>query len=53
MVGLLPIYLVCYDDIKEEACVGNNYDIRSKGAPKINDFLSTSNTIAISIEISS
>ena len=32
------------DDIMEEACVGNDYNIRSKGAPKINDFPSTSKT---------
>ena len=30
------------DDIMEEACVGNDYNIQSKGAPKINDFPSTS-----------
>ena len=30
------------DDIMEEACVGNDYNIWSKGAPKINDFPSTS-----------
>jgi hypothetical protein len=30
-----------YDDIMEEACVWNNYTLWSKGAPKINDFLST------------
>ena len=29
------------DDIIEEACVGNDYNIWSKGAPKINDFPST------------
>jgi hypothetical protein len=29
------------DDIMEEACVGNDYNIRSKDAPKINDFPST------------
>ena len=29
------------DDIMEEACVGNDYNIRSEGAPKINDFPST------------
>ena len=32
------------DDIIEEACVGNDYNLRSKGAPKINDFPSNSNT---------
>ena len=26
----------------EEACVGNDYNIQSKDAPKINDFPSTS-----------
>ena len=26
----------------EESCVGNDYNIRSKDAPKINDFTSTS-----------
>ena len=25
-------------DIMEEACVGNNYNLQSKGSPKINDF---------------
>ena len=30
------------DDIMEEACVGNDYNIQSKDAPKINDFPSTS-----------
>ena len=30
------------DDIMEEACVGNNYNIQSKGAPTTNDFPSTS-----------
>ena len=30
------------DDIMEEACVGNDYNLRSKGSPKINDFPSTS-----------
>jgi hypothetical protein len=30
------------DDIMEEACVGNDYNFQSKGAPKINDFPSTS-----------
>jgi hypothetical protein len=29
------------DDIMEEACVGNDYNIWSKDAPKINDFPST------------
>ena len=29
------------DDIMEEACVGNDYNILSKDAPKINDFPST------------
>jgi hypothetical protein len=29
------------DDIMEEACVGNGYNLRSKGATKINDFPST------------
>ena len=29
------------DDIMEEACVGNEYNLRSKGAHKINDFPST------------
>ena len=31
------------DDVMEEACVGNNYNLQSKGAPKINDFPSTLN----------
>ena len=26
------------DDIMEEACAGNNYNLRSKGAPKTKDF---------------
>ena len=30
------------DDIMEEACVGNGYNIQSKGVPTINDFPSTS-----------
>ena len=30
------------DDIMEEACVGNDYNLQSKGAPKINDFSFTS-----------
>ena len=30
------------DDITEEACIGNAYNIRSKDALKINDFASTS-----------
>ena len=30
------------DDIMEESCVGNDYNLLSKGAPKINDFPSTS-----------
>ena len=29
------------DDIMEEACVGNDFNLQSKGAPKINDFPST------------
>jgi hypothetical protein len=29
------------DEIMEKACVGSNYNLQSKGAPKINDFLST------------
>ena len=28
----------------EEACVGNDYNIRIKGAPKTNDYSSTSKT---------
>jgi hypothetical protein len=32
------------DDIMEEACVGNNYNLWSKDAPKTNDFPSTSKT---------
>ena len=32
------------DDIMEEACIGNDYNIRSKGAPKTNDTPSTSKT---------
>jgi hypothetical protein len=30
------------DYIMEETCVGNDYNLQSKGAPKIDDFLSTS-----------
>ena len=30
------------DNIMEEACVGNDYNIQSKDSPKINDFPSTS-----------
>ena len=33
------------DDTIEEACVGSNYNLQSKGAPKISDFPSTLNTI--------
>jgi hypothetical protein len=33
------------DDIMEEACVGNDYNLRSKGAPKTNDCPSTSKTL--------
>ena len=29
------------DDIMEEVCIGNNYNLWGKGAPKINDFLSS------------
>ena len=32
------------DDIMEEACIGNEYNFRSKGAPKTNDLPSTSKT---------
>ena len=32
------------DDTMEESCVGNDYNIQSKDAPKINDFTSTSNS---------
>ena len=32
------------DDIMEEACVGNNYNLLRKGEPKTNDFPSTSKT---------
>ena len=32
------------DDIMEEACVGNDDNIQSRDAPKINDSLSTSNS---------
>ena len=32
------------DDIMEEACIGNGYNLRSKGAPKMNDSPSTSKT---------
>jgi hypothetical protein len=32
------------DDIIEEACVGNNYNLRSKGAPKTNNSPTTSKT---------
>ena len=31
------------DDIMEEACVGNDYNMRSRDAPQINDSPSTSN----------
>ena len=34
------------DDIMEEACVGNDYNLWSKGAPKTNDSPSTSKTVA-------
>ena len=37
----------------EEACVGNDYNIQSKGAPKTNDSPYTSNMTTIYIEISS
>ena len=30
------------DDIMEEECMGNDYNIQSEDAPKINDSLSTS-----------
>ena len=30
------------DDIMEESCVGNDYNLQSRNAPKINDFPSTS-----------
>jgi hypothetical protein len=33
------------DDIMEEACVGNDYNLRSKGAPKTNYSPSTSKMI--------
>ena len=32
------------DDIMEEACLGNDYNFHSKGAPKSNDSPSTTNT---------
>ena len=32
--------------------MGNNYNLRSKGAPKINDFPSTLKTTTTSVEIS-
>ena len=32
------------DDIMEKACVENDYNLQSKGVPKINDFPSTSKT---------
>ena len=32
------------DDIMEEACIGTNYNLRSKGAPKTNVTPSTSKT---------
>ena len=32
------------DDIMEEACIGNDYNLRIKGAPKTNDSPSTSKT---------
>ena len=35
-----------YDDVLEEACVQNDYNIWSKGAPKSNDFTYTSKTVA-------
>jgi hypothetical protein len=38
------------DDIMEEVCMGNNYNIKSKGAHKINHFLSTLKTATTSIE---
>jgi hypothetical protein len=40
------------DDIMEEACVGNNNNLWSKGAPKINDFLATLKTATTSAKIS-
>ena len=40
------------DDIMEEACVVNDYHLRSKGAPKTNDFPSTLKTATIYVEIS-
>ena len=33
------------DDIMEETCVGNGYNLRSKGAPKTNDSPSTSKIV--------
>ena len=38
------------DDIMEEACVGNNYNLQSKGAAKINYFSSTLKTTVTSFE---
>ena len=35
-----------YDDVLEEACVGNDYNILSKGTPKSNDFTYASKTVA-------
>ena len=35
------------DDIMEEACVGNDYNIWSKGTPKTNDSPSTSKMISL------
>ena len=35
-----------YDDIMEEACVGNDYNLQSMGTPKSNDSSSTFKTIA-------
>jgi hypothetical protein len=32
------------DDVMEEACVGNNYNIQSNGSPKLNDSPSTTKT---------
>ena len=32
------------DDIMEEACTSNDYNLRSKGSPKMNDLPSTSKT---------
>ena len=44
--------MIIDDDIMEEACVGNDYNIQSKDEPKINDFPSTLKIVTTSTEIS-